>query len=318
MEYKSDIAVIGAGPAGLTAALYAVRAGFSVRVLEGNAPGGQMLLAHSIENYPGYTSVSGMDLADAMTVHATALGAEIVFANVSSVAPEADGFAITTQDGVEYYRAVIVASGTKWRKLGAPGEEEFLGRGVSYCAVCDGRFFTGKDVAVIGGGNTAVSDALYLSKFSKSVTLIHRRNTFRAEKILVDRLAGCENIRTVMNTRVEKINGEARVTSLDLLSTAADSLSARSVLPVDGVFVAVGNVPNASFLDGLDTRLFDASGYILTDEKCATPIRGLYAVGDVRAKALRQITTAVADGAIAAVEAVECLSEKHPTGGVSV
>ncbi len=314
-SYTGDIAVIGGGPAGLTAALYAARAGFSVRVLEGSAPGGQMLSAHMIENYPGYTSVSGMELADSMTAHATSLGAEIAFANVTEVVPHENGFTVRTSEGEEEYRAVIAASGTKCRKLGVPGEEKLIGRGVSYCAVCDGRFFTGKDVAVIGGGNTAIGDALYLAKFCKSVTIVHRRDRFRAEKILTDRLSSFENIRTVMNARVEKIEGDTRVLSAELLSTAPDSLSERFVLPVDGVFVAVGNIPSASYLSGIDADLFDENGYILTDEHCATKVRGLYAVGDVRAKTLRQIATAVSDGAVAAVDAAEYLTARGQADG---
>lgn len=317
-EYKADIAVIGAGPAGLTAAVYAARAGFSVRVLEGGAPGGQMLSAHAIENYPGFSSVSGMDLADAMTAHATSLGAEIVFAGVSSVTPHDGGFIVTSDEGEEQYRAVIVASGTKCRKLAVPGEEELIGSGVSYCAVCDGRFFSGKDVAVVGGGNTAIGDALYLSKFCKSVTVIHRRDRFRAERVLTDRLKACENVRTVMQARVEKILGEGRVEGLEIVSTAPDALSERFVLPADGVFVAVGNVPTADFLSGIGGLSLDDGGYIRTDERCATSVRGLYAVGDVRAKSLRQIATAVSDGAVAAVEAAEYLLSLTVEDGVSV
>ena len=318
-EYTSDIAVIGAGPAGLTAALYAARAGFSVRVMEGSAPGGQMLSAHMIENYPGYASVSGMDLADTMTAHATSLGAEIVFADVTAVIPHENGFTVRTSAGdEEEYRAVIAASGTKCRKLGVSGEDALTGRGVSYCAVCDGRFFTGKDVAVIGGGNTAIGDALYLAKFCKSVTVIHRRDRFRAEKALTDRLSSFDNIRTVMNARVEKIEGDGRVEAVELVSTAADSLSERSVLPVDGVFVAVGNIPTASYLADIDAPIFDESGYIRTDERCATAVPGLYAVGDVRVKSLRQITTAVSDGAVAAVEVAEYLTAHMPVYGTPV
>lgn len=317
-EYRADIAVIGGGPAGLTAAVYAARAGFSVRVLEGAAPGGQMLLAHNIENYPGFSSVSGMDLADAMTAQAASLGAEIVFSNVTAVTSHADGFIITSDEGAEKYRAVIVASGTKQRKLAVQGEEELIGCGVSYCAVCDGRFFSGKDVAVVGGGNTAIGDALYLSKFCKSVTVIHRRDRFRAERVLTDRLNTCENVRTLMQARVDKILGEGRVEGLEIVSSAPDVLSEQFVLPVDGVFVAVGSVPTADFLCGIDGLALDESGYIRTNERCATSVRGLYAVGDVRAKSLRQIATAVSDGAVAAVEAAEYLLSLTSKEGVSV
>ncbi len=317
-NFACDIAVIGAGPAGLTAAVYAVRAGFSVRVYEGNAAGGQVLTAHKIENYPGCGAISGMDLADAMTAQATDLGAEIVYETVRSVTRSDSGFALSLTDRTETCRAVIVATGTQCRKLGVDGEQTLIGRGVSYCAVCDGRFFTGRDVAVVGGGNTAIGDALFLSKFCKSVTVIHRRDTFRAERVLVDRLSACENVRTILNARVEKIVGDTRVEALDIVSTAADSLSARSVLPTDAVFVAVGNEPTTSFLSELPDLNLDSGGYILTDEHCATSVRGLYAAGDTRAKNLRQITTAVADGAIAAVEAAEYLTAIASEGGVNV
>ncbi len=317
-KFIRDVAVIGGGPAGLTAAVYAVRAGLSVRVLEGNAPGGQMLSAHNIENYPGFSSVSGMDLADAMTAQATELGAEIVFANVTALTAESDGFTVTTESGEERYRAVIIASGTKCRKLAVPGEDALIGKGVSYCAVCDGRFFRGKDVAVVGGGNTAIADALYLAKVCSTVTVIHRRDRFRAERVLSDRLSALKNVRTLMQSRVEKIEGEGKLEALEIVSTAPDALSVRSVLPVSGVFIAVGNVPTTTFLSGLDGIQLDEGGYIRTDERCATSVRGLFAVGDVRSKPLRQIATAVSDGALAAVEAAEYLSSLRHEDGSSV
>ena len=317
-DFVCDIGIIGAGPAGLTAAVYAVRAGFSVRVYESNAAGGQMLTAHKIENYPGCGAISGMDLADAMTAQATELGAEIVYGAIQSVTPCEDGFRLILSDRTELCRAVIVATGTRCRKLGVEGEQTLTGRGVSYCAVCDGRFFTGRDVAVVGGGNTAIADALFLAKFCKSVTIIHRRDSFRAERVLVDRLSACENVRFIMNARVEKIVGEMRIESLDIVSTAPGSLSDRFVLPVDGVFIAVGNEPTTSFLSDISALSLDGAGYIVTDAHCATSVRGLYAAGDTRAKSLRQITTAVADGAIAAVEAAEYLTATASEGGVRV
>ncbi len=307
MKKNNALAVIGAGPAGLTAAVYGIRAGLAVTVFEGNAPGGQMLLTHEIENYAGFANVSGMDLADAMTNQAMSLGAEIAFGAVSQVEQTENGFCLHTPTERRTFDAVIVAAGTNQRKLGVPGEAEFTGRGVSYCAVCDGRFFKDKSVAVVGGGNTAVGDALYLSKICKSVTLIHRRDAFRADHILVERLRECENVHLLLNTRVEKIGGQMRVESLDLVSTSPDALSERSELPVDGVFVAVGNAPILPFLSELNTLQRDEAGYIVTDERCRTSIPGLFAAGDVRKKPLRQIATAVADGAVAAVEAAEYL-----------
>lgn len=312
---QCDIAVIGGGPAGLTAAVYAIRAGYSTALYEGNAPGGQMLLAHEIENYAGFSSISGMDLADAMTAQAANLGAEFVYAPVESVHFDGSVYTVTAGGESVSYRAVIIASGTERRKLQVPGETSLIGRGVSYCAVCDGRFFKDKDVAVIGGGNTALGDALYLARICRSVTLVHRRDTFRADRILVERLTENANIHTVMNARVEQINGTERVEALVLAGTAEGHLSAPMILPVDGVFVAVGSTPQLSFLQGISDLAVDAGGYLVTDERCRTSLPGLFAAGDVRSKSLRQIATAVADGAIAAVEAAEYLeSRKADTG----
>jgi len=307
MELKSDVAIIGGGPAGLTAAVYVLRAGFSAVIFEAGAPGGQMLLAHEIENYPGFSRISGMDLADAMTAQATALGADVLYASVDTIVP-ADGAFLVTAGGESYgFRAVIVATGTNHQHLNVPGEAEFLGRGVSYCAVCDGRFFKDMDVAVVGGGNTAVGDALYLSSFCRSVTLIHRRDSFRADRILVDRLAEHSNIRLLMNARVEKIEGSLRVDSLELISTAEDKLSARMSLPVQGVFIAVGNTPNLPAIDVPDGLPSDDGRYPIADNRCRTKVPGLFLAGDIRSKTLRQIATAVSDGAVAGVEAAEYL-----------
>ena len=315
---KCDIAVIGCGPAGLTAAVYAIRAGYSAALYEGNAPGGQMLLAHEIENYSGFSKISGMELADAMTEQAAALGAEFVYASVESISFDESFYTVTAGGESLAYRAVIVASGTERRLLQVPGESEFAGRGVSYCAVCDGRFFKDKDVAVIGGGNTAIGDALYLARICRSVTLVHRRDSFRADRILVERLAEHTNIRTVMNARVERIEGGERVESLILTGTVEGHLSAPMVLPVNGIFVAVGSKPQLSFFMDMDKLSMDAGGYLVTDERCRTSLPGLFAAGDVRAKPLRQIATAVSDGAVAAVEAVEYLESQKKNGGVSV
>lgn len=315
---KCDIAIIGSGPAGLTAAVYAIRAGYSVALYEGNAPGGQMLLAHEIENYSGFSKISGMELADAMTAQAADLGAEFVYAPVDAVSHATAGYTVTAGGESAVYRAVIVASGTDRRKLQVSGESELAGRGVSYCAVCDGRFFKDKDVAVIGGGNTALGDALYLARICRSVTLVHRRDTFRADRILVDRLADNANIRTVMNARVERIEGGERVESVVLAGTVEGHLSSPMVLPVNGVFVAVGSTPQLSFLQGIAGLNVDANGYLLTDEQCRTSLPGLFAAGDVRAKSLRQIATAVSDGAIAAVEAAEYLVSQKTDAGTFV
>ena len=302
-----EIAVIGGGPAGLTAAVYAARAGHAVTILEGAACGGQMLLAHEIENYPGFSKIAGYALADQMMEQATAQGVAFRYAQVDSVTKEDSHFVLSCGSQSYTASAVIVASGAKHRALGVPGEAEFIGRGVSYCAVCDGRFFTGKDVAVVGGGNTALGDAIYLSNICKSVTLIHRRDTFRADRILVQRMEKINNIHTVMNARVNKIEGDQRVDSLELISVGAASMSQPMMLQTDGVFIAVGNVPDLSMLKDLDGIQFDDGGYLMTDERCRSHVPGLFVAGDVRAKGLRQIATAVSDGAIAGTEAAEYL-----------
>ena len=307
MKTDFEIAVIGGGPAGLTAAVYAARAGHTVTILEGAACGGQMLLAHQIENYPGFTKIAGYALADQMMEQANSLGVSITYAQVDSVIKEDDRFTVLCGSKSFTASAVIVAAGAKHRTLDVPGETEFIGRGVSYCAVCDGRFFAGKDVAVVGGGNTALGDAIYLSNICNSVTLIHRRDTFRADRILVRRMEAIDNIRTVMGARVTKIEGDQRVQSLDLVSLAENAMSQPMVLQADGVFIAVGNVPDLAMLSGIDGVQFDEGGYLVTDERCCSKVPGLFVAGDVRSKNLRQIATAVADGAIAGTEAAEYL-----------
>lgn len=296
-----DVCIIGGGPAGLTAAVYALRAGRSVLVIEGSGCGGQLLLAHEIENYPGFVRVSGMELADAMTAQAKELGAQFLWQNADAVTREEDHFVVTAGKNAIVCRAVIAASGTKRRKLGIPGEDTFAGRGVSYCAVCDGRFFKGRDVAVVGGGNTALGDALYLSHICHTVTVIHRRDTFRADHLTVERARNTENIHLLTDTRVESVLGENTVQALSLVGENAGELS------VSGVFVAAGSEPNVQYLQTLPELARDAGGYLVTDERCRTAIPGLYAAGDVRAKNLRQIATATADGAICGVEATEYL-----------
>ncbi len=307
MNLDYSIGIIGAGPAGMSAAIYAARAGRTVVLFEGAACGGQMLLAHEIENYPGVAKAAGYALADQMMEQMKQLSISVVYGTVDSVASENGVFMVRAGKKEFSVGAVIVAAGTERRTLGVPGEAEFLGRGVSYCAVCDGRFFAGKDVAVVGGGNTALGDALYLANICRSVTLIHRRDAFRADRILVDRLTGASNIRTVMSARVQSIEGEARVQTLTLTDTSDSGVSVPMVLQAEGVFVAVGSVPKLTFLSEVEGISYDPSGYIITDDRCRAGVPGLYAAGDVRSKTLRQIATAVSDGAIAGTEAVEYL-----------
>ena len=294
-----DIMIIGGGPAGLTAAVYALRAGQKTAVVEGTGFGGQMMLAHEIENYPGFVKISGMELSDAMTEQARALGAQFVYQNVQSVTVQENGFTVHLDGDTFSCRSVIVATGTKRRELGVPGEQEFLGKGVSYCAVCDGRFFKGMDVAVVGGGNTAVGDALYLASFCKSVTLIHRRDSFRADKILLERLEKLSNVQLITNASVVSVEGSDRMETLQISCGNGETKAISS----RAVFVAVGSTPETAFLRDLPELHLDSAGYIVTDENCRTNIEGLFAAGDIRSKQLRQISTAVADGAIAGTSA---------------
>ncbi len=302
-----ELGIIGGGPAGLTASVYACRAGYRPVLWEGSSCGGQMLLTPEIENYPGVSSVTGMDLADAMTAQAEALGVDIRYDAVRSVRL-ADGSFRLSFDGTEdvLCRALVIASGASHRSLGVPGEEEFRGRGVSYCAVCDGRFFSGKDVAVVGGGNTALGDAMYLSRICRSVTVVHRRDAFRADKILVERAAAAENIRFVLSANVEAVLGTGRVEALRLRPAAGSSAEKPWEISASAVFIAVGNAPQSGFLSGIP-ELVLADGYVPTDERCRTSVPGLFAAGDIRVKSLRQIATAVSDGAVAGTEAAAYL-----------
>lgn len=288
-----DTIIIGAGAAGLTAAIYGRRAGLSVLVLEKMSFGGQMAISDSIENYPAFDNITGWELSEKMYTQATALGADIRFEGVEKMELEGPVKRITTSEGVYEAKTVIVSTGVTRRKMEVPGEEEHIGKGVSYCATCDGAFFRNKKVAVVGGGNTAVEEALFLSNLCSEVYLIHRRDQFRAEQKLVDALPDKKNIHLVMDTVVDAVEGETVVTGLRL-----DTKGTKSLLEVNGVFVAIGTVPeNDLFSQSLP---LDASGYIQADETCMTPIDGVYAAGDCRAKPLRQIITATADGATAA------------------
>ncbi len=285
-----DIAIIGAGPAGMSAAVYARRAGLSAVVFEAEMCGGQMILTPEVENYPGIAKISGAELSYSMQEQMLALGAELVESPVTAVRKE-ENFIITA--GEEYIaKALIIANGAKRRKLGIPGEESYIGRGVSYCAVCDGMFFKGKTVAVIGGGNTALEDAIYLAGICEKVYLIHRRNEFRAQKHLTDKVRDIANIEIITPATPAEIRGDMRVNTLIL----ADG----RVLEVAAVFVAIGLLPENELFADL-VALTD--GYIQAGDDTHTSCTGVFAAGDTRTKSLRQIVTAAADGAVAATEA---------------
>lgn len=296
-----DVLIIGGGPAGLTAALYAARAGKTVTVCEGESLGGQITQSPKVDNYPGMPGVSGMALGDALCGQAMEAGAVVEFAGVTAVTQIDGGFRAETEYDAYEAKTVIFAGGAKARPLGVEGERELVGSGVSYCALCDGAFFKGKDVAVVGGGSTAFSDALYLARVCRSVTLIHRRDGFRAEKPLVEAAKQTENLQILTPYNVEALSGADRLTGLVLKNAET---GARMELPVDGVFAAIGHMPDCSLLDGL-IDLTD--GYAAAGEDCCTRTPGLFVAGDCRSKAIRQLTTAMADGTAAAVAACEYL-----------
>ena len=303
----TDIAVIGGGPAGLTAALYAARAGKTVTVYERECIGGQITRAPLVENYPGAGTVSGLQLGDRMAAQAEAAGAGISLTDVQKIAKEASGvFRLDTDDGAYHAKAVIYACGARPRALGLPGEAELIGHGVSYCALCDGGFFKEQDVAVVGGGSSAFDDVLLLSERCHHVTLIHRRSSFRAEQILVERVKRRNNISLLTDTTVSKLIQEnGQLTGLKLKRKSGKD----ETLPVSGLFVSIGRQPDTELLTGL--AALDENGYVISDEEMAvseTP--GLFVAGDCRIKRVCQLTTAVSDGTIAAISACEYL-KKH-------
>jgi len=300
----TDILIIGGGPAGLTAALYAARAGKTVKVFEKESFGGQITQAHLVDNFPGLPGITGMELGDKFCAQAMDAGAEVIFAAVESLTRNEDGtFHAETEDDPVDARTVIFAGGAKPRPLSVNREQELTGQGVSYCALCDGAFFAGQDVAVIGGGNTAFSDALVLAETSKSVTIVHRRNGFRAEATQIAAVEQAENIRLLVPYTVEGLLGEDHLDGLTLRHAETGELTE---LPVSGVFVAMGRVPDCSLIASFAN--LDAAGFADCDESCATKTPGLYVAGDCRKKTIRQLTTAVADGTIAAMAACEYLN----------
>lgn len=298
-----EIAIVGAGPAGLTAALYAGRALKRTVLLEAGIPGGELLNTETIEDYPGFASITGPDLASKMTEHALTFGAEMIPARVTSISVEPDGTKrISVEDGEPYFaKAVILTAGGQPRKLDVPGELEYAGRGVSYCAVCDGAFFKGEHLAVIGGGDAALEEAAFLTRYASRVTLIHRRGEFRAQPVLVERARTNPKLDFVMDSVVDEITGDGqRVEGLRLRHLPGDEVSA---LPVGGVFIFIGFLPNSGLLSMHADH--DSQGYYLTDSNMQTSVPGVYAAGDVRAQLTRQVTTAVGDATTAAMAATK-------------
>lgn len=299
----NDLLIIGGGTAGLTAAIYAVRAGIAAMILESTAWGGQIAQTAEVENYPSIPHITGWELANALHMQAEALGAEIRLAAVNRLTAEAGAFTLETSGGTLQARSVILANGVAHKKLGCPGEEDFSGRGVSWCATCDGAFFRGKDVAVIGGGNSALEEALHLAQLCRSVTIVNRSEQLRAHQALQKRAAQRENIRILAPWLTEAIIGDTQVRALRLLHRHSGSTQ---TLPVDGVFIAIGMEPRNAFCNGLIAT--DEQGYFAAGEDCRTNLPGAFVAGDCRAKPLRQLVTAAADGAVAATAAAEFLA----------
>lgn len=297
-----DIVVVGGGPAGLTAGLYAARSGTKSLLAERGAFGGQMVNARLVENYPGFPNgIAGLELGSLMQDQASKHGLETLYAEVSQVVP-GSRHRIVTNEGTLEARAIIIAAGSQYRHLGVPGEADFTGRGVSYCAACDGFFFRDKEVAVVGGGDTAVSDALELSHHASRVYLIHRRDQLRAGQVLVDRATAEPKIEFIWNSVVEEVNGDQMVNALKVRNVKTDKVH---TLKVGGVFVAVGVVPNSGpFADVLKT---DDAGGLIVDQELATSVPGIYAAGDIRQNSPRQIASAVGDGVGATMSALRYL-----------
>lgn len=297
-----DVVIIGAGPAGLTAAIYIRRAAKKVLVLEAKVYGGQIVNTLDIENYPAEEHISGYDFATKLYNQAKNLGAEIVFEKVISIEANGKQKKVITTDNVYEASSVIIATGSENKKLGLPNEDQLIGKGISYCATCDGAFYKNKKVAVVGGGNTALEDALYLADVAEKVYLIHRRSEFRGEDFTVSRLNGKENIQFVLNSNVTKLNAGNKLESIEVTSTDGKVRT----IEIDGLFVAIGRIPESKAFANL-IKLDDA-GYIEADEKCHTNVDGIFVAGDSRTKDVRQLVTAASDGAIAAAEAVKYIS----------
>ncbi|MBP3618822.1 MAG: thioredoxin-disulfide reductase [Lachnospiraceae bacterium] len=292
-----DTIIIGAGPAGMAAGIYAARAELSHLVLEcGLMSGGQIINTSEVDNYPGLKGIGGFELAMKFREHCDQCNVQFQDGKVTEVKKEDDGFSVVLENGDSLLaKTVLFATGAKHRKLEIPGEAEFSGSGVSYCATCDGAFFRGKEVAVVGGGDVAIEDALFLARICKKVYLVHRRDEFRAAKTLVNRLRACENVEFVLKATPVRIAGNGKVEAL-----VVNTESGERELPVSGVFVAVGMLPNTELLKGLVS--LDEAGYAMAGEDCKTSLPGVFAAGDLRTKHLRQVVTAAADGASAIYE----------------
>ncbi len=300
-----DLVIIGNGPAGLSAGIYAVRYGLDTLILEKDVISGQIALTDIVENYPGFSSIAGMELMDKFKEHAQEAGVTTEDGEVLNIKSDGDKKIISTDEGEIEAKAVIIATGANPQHLGVPGEEEFAGRGVSYCATCDGPFFRGKNVAVIGGGDSAITDALILSNLASKVYIVHRRDELRATKVLKDRAFSKNNIEFICDTVLEEIVGSDDVNgSVEKMILKNVKSGAIKEMAMNGVFIYVGIVPNTDFIDVDKNK----AGFIITNDRMETSVDGIYAAGDCRVTPLRQVVTAVSDGAIAAASAHEFVS----------
>lgn len=307
MEHVYDMIIIGGGPAGYTAALYAARAGLDAVLIEKAGAGGQMALTDVIDNYPGFDEgIDGFTLGMKMKNGAERFGVKTILEQVNSVDFKNDVKAVNTAGKTYFAKTVVVSTGADPNELGVKNEREYIGKGIHYCAHCDGRFYKDKTVMVVGGGNTAVADALFLARFAKKVYVVHRRDTFRAEKILVDPLLHAKNVEVLWNSVPVEFTAEERISGALIKNIVTNQ---EIKVPVDGVFVSIGRKPVTYFLEG--SVSLDDKGYIIADETCRSSVDGVYAVGDVRTKPLRQIVTAAADGAVAVHFAVKYLAEHN-------
>lgn len=299
-----DLIIIGGGPAGLSASIYANRAGYNTLLLEKIGLGGQMIITDVIDNYPGFSKgISGYELHLKMVEHANRYGLKTESAEVKKIIKNKDKFEIITENKSYYAISVIIATGAKHRELNVPGEKEFISKGVSFCATCDGPFFKNRDIIVIGGGDTAVMEAAFLAKFGKTVKIVHRKDRFRAVKALVDQTDKLPNVSYIFNTVLKEIKGKEKVEYAVLQNLLTNEIKEEKV---DGIFILVGILPNTDFLD---KELLDQNGYIVTDSHMKSKIDGLYAAGDVRSDTFRQVICAAADGARAAESAGKYIDE---------
>ncbi|MBE0447018.1 MAG: thioredoxin-disulfide reductase [Actinobacteria bacterium] len=307
MGKEYDVLIIGGGPAGLSAGLYAARSRLKVKLFEKELVGGQASITDLIENYPGFPDgISGFELTDKMREQAQRFGLEIDTTEVTSVDFEGAEKNVVTSDGEYSAKAVIIASGVRPSKLDVPGAAKFTGRGISYCATCDGPFFRDKRVMVVGGGNSAIEEAVYLTKFASSVTIVHRRDKLRAEKIVQERAFKNEKIDFLLDTILASISGDAVVSKVTIRNVKT---SEEKEVPVDGIFVFVGNLPNTELFDRkID---LDDQGYIITDDALMASVPGVFAAGDVRRNRLKQVVWAAAEGALAAISAETYIESQH-------